>query len=48
LESDVVEKAELSAEAAFLHARVDATDMVNAALATLDNPPLDELRGEDA
>ena len=38
------EKAELSAEAADLRARVGATDMVNAAPTTLDET-LDELRG---
>ena len=38
----VVEKAELSAEAAALRARVDAKDMVNAAPATPGNPALEQ------
>ena len=41
----VAEKAELSAEAAALRARMGVMDMVNAAPTTLDDAMLDELRG---
>ena len=40
----VAEKADLSVEAADLHASVDVTDMVNAVPTTLGDPTLDELR----